>query len=261
MAVTVTRFTPVSKIKNGAKGMAKAAKVFAKINGTNLANDLFVKAVTQTSNLTWTGTTRHTNKNRTFCRVTLYPLNQVSNLGRLNGPETVSVTVGDGTRDEPGINVVPAPTLLDGCYHLGCQGTAGRLVWLTPNEENSLTLVDATTTPVTEWILTVQPATNSGENLYTIQYQVDGEVYYLEWNNGGVQEVGLVNAAGANTTWQIEDFNIKAFKTTGSQPARRFLTGDTSSSSSLGNVSLLASAGANDSSRWNAPPVTTLVFV
>src|SRR5262245_15472361 len=144
----VTKFVPVSKMKNGKPGMAKGGKVVLKITGQDFKNDLPVKAVAAASGYTWSGSARNTSPHGNHCRATLLPVITAFDAGRADADESVSVTVGDATPYASNTPVGSPPTLFDGCYALGCQGTGGRYVWLSPDEEFTLFLADATTSPI-----------------------------------------------------------------------------------------------------------------
>lgn len=154
---------------------------------------------------------------------------------------TVSVTVGDSTPRN--FNVLTAPPL-DGSYAVRCNGLGGNNQWLAPDGTSGVKLTSTSST----WVFTL--LSNSAGNCYTIQCQIDGTAYYLQWANNGndATNVGLVTEAGDGTTWQLGDDHIKAVSSSNqlAQPNCPFMNGDVSS----GTVNMVQLPGENASS-WS----------
>ena len=111
MSVTISGFTPSSRIQGGKNGLiwTKGATSNAMITGTGLTDGLSVTVLfpgrSQNPKIKWTGTTTDSNADGTQCSVQL--TEQLDNNGPGQGGQkpptddntTVSVTVGTATTD------------------------------------------------------------------------------------------------------------------------------------------------------------------
>jgi hypothetical protein len=251
MTVTVTTFDPTSKIKNGKDGLANspASKSHVRITGTNLENGLDVNVYDPPgSTLVWTGKTYGTNPQKTRCRAKLNNESTVAPApGRMKDGDTqVSVTVGDSASQN--FNVLTGPPL-SGSYSVACNGTGGgSYKWLAPNGTTGVNLSNASNA-ASAWVFTM--LNNQQGNCYTIQCEIGGTAYYLQWANSGTGTVvSLVTATGAGTAWLLDSDCIKAFDVPSYDPATpncTFLNGDTTS----GAVNILAQADPNHGTSWS----------
>jgi hypothetical protein len=249
--VTVTKFVPTSKIKNGKNGLANTpgSKSHVKITGTNLADelDVFVYYPAGTTTLVWKGKTYGTNRQQTHCRAKVNNESTVAGAqGRIGAGDTeVSVTVGNSTPQN--FQVLTGPPL-DGRYSVACNGTGGgSYKWLAPDGTTDVNLSDAINPPV--WVFTLLD--NQQGNCYTIQCDVGGTAYYLTWANSGTSTaVSLGTDADAGTGWLLDSDCILAVDIPANDPGPpncTFLNGDTQS----GTVNILEQADPNGGTLWS----------
>jgi hypothetical protein len=242
MAVNVTGFKATSRIKNGKDGLSNSpgSKSQVKITGSNLADRLDVTVYYPAGSTTkvWTGKTSSTNAQKTLCRAKLDDI-ATTMQGRVrDGDTTVTVTVGDSTQQN--FNVLTGPPL-DGSYGIANNGTGGNNKWLAPSGTTGVNLAGGTSGP--SWVFTI---VQQG-NCYTIQCQIGGSTYYLQWaNSGSGTNVALVSAAGAGTNWMLDSDHIEAYPDSAVQPNSPILNGDVST----GTVSMLQAPNPNGSS-WS----------
>ena len=119
MTVDVKDFKPTSKIKDGKNGLAnsRGSRSHAKIEGVNLADGLAVKVYLPagSTTLVWEGTTFDTKNNNTRCRASLNNIgSEDAAQGPREGDTTVTVTVGDSTRQN--FDVQTGPPLEGGVF-------------------------------------------------------------------------------------------------------------------------------------------------
>jgi len=98
---------------------------------------------------------------------------------------------------------------------------------------------------------------NQQGNCYTIQCDVGGTPFYLQWaNSGSGTVVSLVAAAGAGTGWLLDSDCIKAVDIPSQDPATpnwTFLNGNTGT----GVVSISDQADSNGGTLWTLGTSTT----
>jgi hypothetical protein len=234
-AQSVTSFRATSKLKNGKNGLQNTSGSHShlKIIGSGFADQLVVNVYVPPESKTpvWTGKTYYTDERKATChaKVDLVGSADATQGGVGGGDTSVGVTVGDST--PPTTGTVSTGPPLNGTYTIACNGTGGTNTWLAPSGTTGVTLASSSSTaPV--WILNL--LTNQQGNIYTIQCQISGAAYYLQWANTGPSSTGvsLASAAGAQTYWMLDGANIVACQDSPPDPGAPicpYLSGDVSS--------------------------------
>jgi hypothetical protein len=220
-AQTVSRFLATSKLKNGQNGLQNTpgSHSHLKIFGHGFANQLLVNVYSPagSTNLVWAGETYNTNPSRQICHAKLDRVGAAdATQGGVGGGDTsVGVTVGDSTPQTPGAVATGQP--LNGSYTIARLVEGVNNAWLAPSGTTGVTLASPNSAaPV--WILNLLPYQQG--NIYTIQCEISGAIYWLQWANSGANStsVSLVSAAGAGTNWMLDGENIEAFQVSSVDP-------------------------------------------
>jgi hypothetical protein len=254
MAVTVTGFNPISKIKDGKNGLGNTAgsRSLVKITGTDLANqmDVDVYYPPGTTTKIWSGKTYLATSDRAHCDARLtHVSSDAADRGGVGGGDTgVTVTVGGSA--PKGFNVLVGPPL-NGSYAIKNNGTAGTSNWLAPS---SATAVNLSLNSYT-WVLAQFQSQQM--NYYQIQCQFEGSNYYLQWANDGAggTNVGLVGNTAAGICWALDNDQIQAFPIPSVEPTPNlpYLSGNTAT----GAVSMVLNLDPSGATSWTLGTYTT----